>query len=189
MIIQKKFQGTIPKNKILDMYSDSITDTYSCNMINRLVSNDLGITLEDINNWNNKQDALVSGINIKTIDNQSLLGSGNISTQYFAGKGIEIIDRVIHNKITSYNDLTDLPFIPTKITDLIGGENFPTDPDNPDETGPWARVDRDNYFRTDQTVIGNVNANKLKASNQLSISELGFYKESDGSYTLGKVAE
>ena len=29
--------------------------------------------------WNNKQDALVSGTNIKTINNQSILGSGNLS--------------------------------------------------------------------------------------------------------------
>lgn len=29
--------------------------------------------------WNNKQDALVSGTNIKTINNESILGSGNIS--------------------------------------------------------------------------------------------------------------
>lgn len=250
-VIQKKFQGVIPDNKILDMYSESITDTYSCNMINSLISNvdvtieetdptvpefiknltqddidrwnnntggvvnetdptvpahvksitqedidnwnsnsnNLGITIEDINKWNNKQDQLVSGVNIKTIDNKSLLGSGNISTEYFAGKGIEIIDRTIINKITSYNDLTDLPFIPTKITDLIGGEDFPTDPENPDETGPWARVDKNNYFRTNQTIIGDVNASKLKAYSQMSVSELGFYLESDGSYTLGRVAE
>lgn len=31
--------------------------------------------------WNNKQDALVSGTNIKTINNQSILGSGNINIQ------------------------------------------------------------------------------------------------------------
>jgi hypothetical protein len=38
-----------------------------------------GITSSDITNWNGKQAALVSGTNIKTINNQSLLGSGNIS--------------------------------------------------------------------------------------------------------------
>ena len=36
------------------------------------------ITDTDITNWNNKQDSLVSGTNIKTINNESLLGSGNI---------------------------------------------------------------------------------------------------------------
>ncbi len=38
-----------------------------------------GISASDITNWNGKQAALVSGTNIKTINNTSLLGSGNIS--------------------------------------------------------------------------------------------------------------
>lgn len=51
--------------------------------------------------WGEKQDALVSGINIKTINNQSLLGSGNIDIQgggggsYTAGDGIDITNDVI----------------------------------------------------------------------------------------------
>lgn len=35
MKIRKAFQGTIPENKILDTYSESNTDTYSCNYINQ----------------------------------------------------------------------------------------------------------------------------------------------------------
>lgn len=46
-----------------------------------------------------KQDQLVSGTNIKTINNQSLLGSGNIDIQggssYTAGDGIDITNDVI----------------------------------------------------------------------------------------------
>ena len=41
MKIQKKFQGTIPENKIMDTYSPSNTDTYSCNYINQKINNDL----------------------------------------------------------------------------------------------------------------------------------------------------
>lgn len=37
-----------------------------------------GITSTDITNWNGKQNALVSGTNIKTVNGNSLLGSGNI---------------------------------------------------------------------------------------------------------------
>ena len=51
---------------------------------------------------NSKQDTLISGSNIKTINNQSLLGSGNIEIQggsggssYTAGKNIDITDNVI----------------------------------------------------------------------------------------------
>ena len=39
-----------------------------------------GISASDITNWNSKQAALVSGTNIKTINNQSILTSGNIDT-------------------------------------------------------------------------------------------------------------
>ena len=48
-----------------------------------------------------KQDTLISGTNIKTINNQSLLGSGNIDIQggggssYTAGDGIDITNNVI----------------------------------------------------------------------------------------------
>lgn len=46
-----------------------------------------GIENSDITNWNNKQAALVSGTNIKTINNQSLLGSGNITIEGGSGGG------------------------------------------------------------------------------------------------------
>lgn len=38
-----------------------------------------GITSSDITNWNDKQAALVSGTNIKTVNGNSLLGSGDLS--------------------------------------------------------------------------------------------------------------
>lgn len=46
-----------------------------------------GITSTDIATWSGKQDALVSGTNIKTINNTSLLGSGNIDIQGGGGGG------------------------------------------------------------------------------------------------------
>ena len=86
------------------------------------------ISIADINNWNNKQNALVSGSNIKTINNESLLGSGNIEVggaDYSAGIGINIDNRnVISNTVTSYEDLTDLPIIPTKTSELINDNHF-----------------------------------------------------------------
>ena len=49
---------------------------------NQIVSTRLAL-VEDISNYHDssKQDTLVSGTNIKTINNQSLLGSGNITIQ------------------------------------------------------------------------------------------------------------
>ena len=55
---------------------------------------------------NEKQDVLVSGDTIKTVNNQSLLGSGNIS---------------ISSGVTSYNDLTDKPIYDASyIADAVG---------------------------------------------------------------------
>ena len=42
---------------------------------------DIHVTTTDKSTWSGKQDALVSGTNIKTVNNQSLLGSGNIDVQ------------------------------------------------------------------------------------------------------------
>lgn len=44
-------------------------------------NNDIHVTTSDKSTWSGKQDALVSGTNIKTINNQSILGSGNIDVQ------------------------------------------------------------------------------------------------------------
>lgn len=53
------------------------------------------VTAAEKSTWNNKQDELISGTNIKTINNTSLLGSGNIDIQggggsYSAGTNISI---------------------------------------------------------------------------------------------------
>jgi hypothetical protein len=79
-----------------------------------------------------KQDTLVSGTNIKTINNTSILGSGNIDIQggggsYTAGDGIDItnnvisVDGVTTSEVTlatvatsgDYDDLSNKPTIPT----------------------------------------------------------------------------
>ena len=48
------------------------------------------VTSTDKTTWSGKQDALVSGTNIKTINNESILGSGNITIQ--GGGGSITID-------------------------------------------------------------------------------------------------
>ena len=73
---------------------------------------------------NAKQDTLISGSNIKTINNQSLLGSGNIDIQggsgssYTAGKNIVIADNVI----STTNDL-DVTTIKTEDIKIKKKEN------------------------------------------------------------------
>lgn len=68
------------------------------------------ITDGDIDNWNAKQEPLVSGQNIKTINNQSLLGSGNIS---ISGGG---------GGTSDYSALENLPSI--NGTTLVGNKTL-----------------------------------------------------------------
>ena len=55
------------------------------------------VTSDEKAAWNGKQDQLISGVNIKTINNKSILGEGNITiegggggTSYEAGRAIDI---------------------------------------------------------------------------------------------------
>lgn len=72
---------------------------------------DLGTVVTD---KSDKQDVLVSGTNIKTINNESILGSGNITigsgSSYTAGEGIDITNSVITNtreqRVLTFEDRT-----------------------------------------------------------------------------------
>lgn len=55
--------------------------TNGANILSHLADTVKHITSSERSAWNSKQDELVSGTNIKTINNQSLLGSGNIDIQ------------------------------------------------------------------------------------------------------------
>lgn len=85
-------QDVIDSSHKLD--ADLVDDTNSTNKF---------VTASDKTTWSGKQDALVSGTNIKTINNESILGSGNITigggggTTYTAGDGIDITSDVITN--------------------------------------------------------------------------------------------
>ena len=52
---------------------------------------DIHVTTSDKSTWSGKQDALVSGTNIKTINNVSILGAGNISTLQVEVTGTTLI--------------------------------------------------------------------------------------------------
>ena len=141
------------------------------------------ITQADITSWNNKQPLLVSGTNIKTINNNNILGSGNIiiDTSYTAGIGINIDENnEISNTITSYNDLSDLPTIPDKTSQLTNDSdyvkstdlsdvafsgsyadllNLPTIPDKTSELvndSEFAYTDQYNNFLANQDITGDV---------------------------------
>ena len=61
-------------------------DTTAVTQINNALTahtsnSDIHVTTSDKTTWSGKQDALVSGTNIKTINGNSLLGSGNLEVQ------------------------------------------------------------------------------------------------------------
>ena len=141
------------------------------------------ITASDILSWNSKQNALISGSTIKTINNTSLLGSGNINVggiEYTAGTGIDINANTIINTITSYNDLSDLPTVPDSTSQLINDSDFVSsdqlatvaftgsyldltdDPVIPQNTSDlvndsdFAYTDQYNSFLADQDITGNL---------------------------------
>ena len=99
---------TTEKNKLasLENYDDSevraLIDTkqprgnYITNETDPTVPNHVkNITQNNINTWNNKQNALISGTNIKTINEQSILGSGNLEIE----------------GVTNYSELSNKPKI------------------------------------------------------------------------------
>lgn len=81
---------TLGSNSITPLTSFTETDP----VFSASVAADISST--DISNWNGKQAALVSGTNIKTVNGNSLLGSGDIT---------------ISGGSSSYNDLTNKPQI------------------------------------------------------------------------------
>lgn len=83
MRIQKKFQGTIPDNKILNIDSDSTTDTYSCAKINERLGNCSKVNQEDVDKWNEAllEPDIYSGT---TVPDANLGKDGDIYIQYTA---------------------------------------------------------------------------------------------------------
>ena len=110
------------------------------------------VTSYDITTWYAKQDKLVSGTNIKTINNTSLLGSGNITIS--GGGGTSDYDQLSNrpsiNSVTltgnktasdlslasashthTVSDVTDFPTIPSATSDLLNDSGFITNSDIP----------------------------------------------------------
>lgn len=63
---------------------DSLSDTVTAHTSDSTIH----VTSSDKTTWSGKQDALVSGTNIKTINNESILGSGNLTID--TGNKVEV---------------------------------------------------------------------------------------------------
>ena len=108
-----------------------------------------------------KQDVLVSGTNIKTINNQNILGSGNIEIESSSAVWGSITGELhnqqdLHNELQAKADLTDLP---TKTSELFNDSGY---------------ITNEYHDATKQDVINNLDIinNNLKFSlNEIRIGE------------------
>lgn len=109
-------QDVIDASHKLD--ADLVDDTTSTNKF---------VTASDKSTWSGKQDALVSGTNIKTINNESILGSGNITIE--GGGGISGIT-MNGSPVTVTSGVADLGTVVTDISGkqdtLVSGTNIKT---------------------------------------------------------------
>ena len=103
------------------------------------------ITATDISNWNNKQAALVSGTNIKTINGNSILGEGNISISGASGGEANVIESVKVNgtALTVTNKAVDITAVPASIVTQDATHRFVSDT----EKSAWGNI----YYIDDST--------------------------------------
>ena len=108
-----------------------------------------------------KQDVLVSGTNIKTINNQDILGSGNIEVESSSAVWGSITGELhnqqdLHNELQAKADITD---IPTKTSELFNDSGY---------------ITNEYHDATKQDVINNLDIinNNLKFSlNEIVVGE------------------
>lgn len=81
--VQWNFQYIVNNASFNQAQLDAINSTITSNLVtsysNHVADTDIHVTAAQKTAWTAKQDALVSGTNIKTINSTSLLGSGDIS--------------------------------------------------------------------------------------------------------------
>ena len=103
-----------------------------------------------VNKVNGKQDALVSGTNIKTVNGNSLLGSGDITIEgggssYTAGEGIDISEA---NVISVDKETLNIPTLQTNINGSTNNYVYSTGNLNSKKTNVIADI----FFANDNTL-------------------------------------
>ena len=132
---------------------------------------------------NNKQDVLISGENIKTINNESILGSGNIETGGGTSDYTDLTNKPKINNIElkgnkSLNDLGIQPAgnyaleseVPTKTSDLTNDSGFIT---GYTETDPTVPSHVKNITQANITSWNNkLDSNKVKNANSTTAGDV-----------------
>ena len=107
-----------------------------------------------------KQDVLVSGTNIKTINNQDILGSGNIEVESSSAVWGSITGEIhnqqdLHNELQAKADITD---IPTKTSELFNDSGYITneyhDATKQDVINNLDIINNNLKFSLDEIVVG-----------------------------------
>ena len=151
--------------------------------------------------------------NFKTVNNQSLIGTGNIEieqTEYEAGNGIDITENTISvenydnlatkDEIpTNTSDLTndsgfitssDIPEIPTKTSDLTNDSGFITSSDIPEIPTKTSDLTNDSDFTTNQYVNSTFNpTNNFKTVNNQSLIGTGNIEIQGGAANLVELTQ
>lgn len=117
----------------LDAINSTITSNLVSNYTTHINDTTIHVTSTDKTTWSAKQDALVSGTNIKTINNESLLGSGDITIsggslpsqsgnagKFLSTDGTNAAWTSVATVATSgsYTDLSNTPTIPVVVQDF-----------------------------------------------------------------------
>lgn len=96
----------------------SVIIPHAGTILNRLPVDAGLLSKEDYSKFNNKQDALVSGTNIKTINGESVLGSGNISIS--SGSAVADFNAIVY--ITASQDASKVELSITAKNTVTGVE-------------------------------------------------------------------
>lgn len=128
-----------------------------------------------------KQNILVSGTNIKTINGNSLLGEGNIEIQG-GGSGIADApsdDKLYGRKNGQWSEVT-IPTVPTKTSQLENDSNFVTSEQLPDVSDMLTKTEASNTYQTKgdyltsvpqagQDVIGGIKVNYAESDKNYAV--------------------
>ena len=134
---QWNFQYIVNDTPFTQAQLDAINSTITSNLVssysNHIADTDIHVTAAQKTAWTAKQDALVSGTNIKTINNQSLLGSGDITVggsslpsqtgqagKFLTTDGTDASWGSVATVATTgaYSDLSGTPTIPVVVQDF-----------------------------------------------------------------------
>ena len=163
--LQNNKQNNLTAGEGIDITGNVISNTQTSAEWGNIIG-----TLTDqsdlLNALNDKQELLESGINIKTINNQSLLGEGNINISGTGGTSnyndLENKPQINNITLAGNKTLEDLGIdIPTKISDLINDNDTVTD---------------SNYVHTDSnyTSAEKIKLAGIESGAQVNIDEIVF---------------